>query len=348
MKTFARRGRARLAWGLAAFAALLACGPEDTDGGQDAGTGGVGEETGGSTAAGGASTGGSPSDGGSAASGGGSGGASGGTTATGGSPASGGSGGIAAAGGESTGGAASGGETSTGGSGGSAPLTPITVFIAGDSTVSTYPDTPSPNDQAGWGQMIHERFNELVTIDNRAIGGRTSRRFIQEGRLGAILDAMKAGDYLLVQFGTNDGHKTATYTLNNVTYPYYLAPEGEFKTYLREYIVGARARGGIPVLVTPPPRNSAYCTGGNGTGAHADAMRQLGAAEGVVVSDLNQASVNYLKAICPAPTPENFFLLRADQSVDGTHFQENGARILSGLVAEGIRGSELRLADYLL
>src|SRR5690606_36215572 len=64
VKTFARRGRARFAWGPAAFAALLACGPEDTDGGQDLspGTGGVGEETGGSTAAGGASTGGSASD----------------------------------------------------------------------------------------------------------------------------------------------------------------------------------------------------------------------------------------------------------------------------------------------
>ncbi len=348
MTLFGRWSRARFAFGLAGFAAVLACGPEDAENGNDLSPNTGGEAAGGTTAAGGATTGGSASDGGSTASGGGSGGASGGTTADGGAPASGGSGGITSTGGESSGGSGSGGETSTGGSEGSAPLTPVTVFIAGDSTVSSYPDTPSPTDQAGWGQMIHERFNDLVTIDNRAVGGRTSRRFIQEGRLGAILDAMKAGDYLLVQFGTNDGHKTATYTLNNVTYPYYLAPEGDFKTYLREYIVGARERGGIPVLVTPPPRNSAYCTGGNGTGAHADAMRQLGAAEGVVVSDLNQASVDYLKAICPAPTPENFFLLRADQSVDGTHFQENGARILSGLVTEGIRGSDLRLADYLL
>ncbi len=66
-------------------------------------------------------------------------------------------------------------------------------------------------------------------------------------------------------------------------------------------------------------------------------MRELGAAENVAVSDLNQKSVDYLKAICPAPSPEDFFLLRADGSVDGTHFQENGARKLAELVAEGLR-----------
>ncbi len=101
------------------------------------------------------------------------------------------------------------------------------------------------------------------------------------------------------------------------------------------------------MFVTPPPRNSAYCTGGNGTGAHATALRELGAAEQVAVADLNQKSVEYLKAICPAPTPENFFLLRADGSVDGTHFQENGARNLAEPVAEGLREPGVPVAERL-
>src|SRR6185295_1996406 len=98
---------------------------------------------------------------------------------------------------------------------------------------------------------------------------------------------------------------------------------------------------------TPPPRNSAYCTGGNGTGGHADAMRQLGEAETVPVLDLNKRSVDYLKAICPSPTPEDFFLLRSDMSVDGTHFQENGARILAGFVADEMSRVSLPLATLL-
>jgi lysophospholipase L1-like esterase len=223
----------------------------------------------------------------------------------------------------------------------------LTIYIAGDSTVSTYTDTASTTDQAGWGQMLHESFSDLVTVENRAIGGRTSRRFIEEGRLDDILADIEAGDYFLVQFGTNDSNKTATYELNGETIPYYLEPNSDFKEYLMQYVEGARAHQATPVLVTPPPRNSAYCTGGNGTGAYAQAMRELGEAEAIAVADLNQKAVDHLKAICPAPTPEDVFLLRADGTVDGTHFQENGARLLAGFVAEGISESSLGLAAYL-
>ncbi len=239
------------------------------------------------------------------------------------------------------------GDGGAGGSASSEPLVPLTIYLAGDSTVSTYADTGSTTDQAGWGQMLPEYMNELVTVDNRAVGGRTSRRFIEEGRLDDILGAIAAGDYLFVQFGTNDSNKTATYTIGDETIPYYLDPATTFKSYLQQYIDGTRAHDATPVLVTPPPRNSAYCTGGNGTGAYAQAMRELGADQGVAVSDLNQKAVDYLKAICPAPTPEDFFFVRADSTVDGTHFQENGARILAGFVAEGLEEADVPVAAYL-
>jgi lysophospholipase L1-like esterase len=225
------------------------------------------------------------------------------------------------------------------GSGGAAAPSgaPITVFIAGDSTVSSYADTPSKNDQAGWGQMLQMQVKPGVKIENRAIGGRTARRFIDDGKLEEIWRDIHEGDYLLVQFGTNDGNKTASYTLNGQTIPYYLEPETDFKDYLKRYIDGARSRKAVPVLVTPPPRNSAYCTGGNGTGAWAQAMRELGMSSMLSVSDLNQRSVDYLKAICPAPEPPDFFLQREDGTVDGTHFQERGAQKLAEFVVDGLR-----------
>ncbi|HEY3499918.1 MAG TPA: rhamnogalacturonan acetylesterase, partial [Polyangiaceae bacterium] len=233
--------------------------------------------------------------------------------------------------------------TNAAGSGTGAPLS---VFIAGDSTVSTYRDTASTTDQAGWGQMLDESFDDRVTVENRAVGGMTARHFIENGYLDDILEDIQAGDYFLVQFGTNDGNRTATYELDGETIPYYLDPATDFKSYLREYIDAARERDVTLVFVTPPPRNSAYCTGGNGTGAHAEAMRELGEDEGVPVADLNAKSVAYLTAICPAPTPEDFFLLRSDGSVDGTHFQEHGARVLASLVVEGIQEAQLPLAAY--
>lgn len=233
------------------------------------------------------------------------------------------------------------------GAGGGEQKHALRVFIAGDSTVQTYTDTASTKDQAGWGQMLGALFDQLVTVDNRAIGGRTARRFVDEGRLQDILDDLHADDYLLVQFGTNDSNRTATYDLNGQSIPYYLDPNTDFKHYLGLYIDGAHTRGAVPVLVTPPPRNSAYCTGGNGTGAYATAMRELGAADSVAVLDLNDEAVTYLKAICPAPTPEDFFLIKSDGTVDGTHFQENGARILARFVTEEMKRVALPLADYL-
>ncbi|HTF97501.1 MAG TPA: cellulose binding domain-containing protein [Cellvibrio sp.] len=222
----------------------------------------------------------------------------------------------------------------------------VNVYLAGDSIVQSYTDTASTSDQAGWGQMLPQQYKSNVIIHNHAAGGRSARRFIDEGRLNAIWGEAKRGDYLLVQFGTNDGHKTATYTLNGQTIPYYLEPGTDFKKYLSQYITGARSRGINLALVTPTPRNSAYCTGGNGTGAWAQAMRELAAAEGIPLIDLNLKTVNYLKGICPAPTPENFFFRKSDGSVDGTHFQENGARILARLVADGVAESGMMLNNY--
>ena len=211
----------------------------------------------------------------------------------------------------------------------------MTVFVAGDSTVQTYVN--SAIHQGGWGQFFDATFVAQVTVDNRAIGGRTSRRFIEEGRLTSILSAARAGDYLFVQFGTNDSNQTATYDDGE---PYYLAPATDFKTYMQMYIDGAKGRGVTPVLVTPPPRNSCRSDGVSfnySFTSYATAMKELGQTNGVTVVDLGARAVAYLngKADCDWASA-NFFLIRADGTVDGTHFQEMGATILAGLVTQGV------------
>jgi lysophospholipase L1-like esterase len=227
---------------------------------------------------------------------------------------------------------------------------PVSVYIAGDSTVSVYTlDPNNPKSWAGWGQMLAPHYSAKVTVLDDAVGGRTARRFIQEGSLDAILKVIQAGDYLLVQFGTNDSNTTATYALSGVTYPYYAAATTDFKTYLQQYIDGAHAKSAIPVLVTPPPRNSAYCGGARSLANYGQAMIDLGTADGVAVVDLGLAAHAYLTAICPKPATaaqENFFKVNPDGTIDGTHFQENGARMLATFVANGIAADGLRLAAY--
>lgn len=236
------------------------------------------------------------------------------------------------------------------GAAGGGSLPPVRVYLAGDSTVSQYVlDPKNPKSWAGWGQMLGALFDSKATVTDAAVGGRTARRFIQEGLLAGILKNLSTGDYLFVQFGTNDSNTSATYTFEGANYPYFAAADSDFKTYLKPYIDGARGRHAIPVLVTPPPRNSAYCKGGRSLANYGKAMLDLGAAESVPVIDLGLATHAYLTAICPKPTTaaaETFFKINADQSIDGTHFQENGARIMAGFVADGVSTAKLGLSAY--
>lgn len=82
----------------------------------------------------------------------------------------------------------------------------ISVFIAGDSTACDYEPAVAP--RTGWGQVLNRFFDEEhVVIVNRAVSGRSSMSFINEGLLAKILADLKAGDYLLIQFGHNDAKK---------------------------------------------------------------------------------------------------------------------------------------------
>ena len=225
----------------------------------------------------------------------------------------------------------------------------VSVYIAGDSTVSQYVLDPNdPKSWAGWGQMLGPNYDSRVTVLDKAVGGRTARRFIQEGTLDAILNVIKPGDYLLVQFGTNDSNTSATYTIGNASYPYLAAAETDFKTYIQQYIDGAVAKKAIPVLVTPPPRNSAYCNGARSLANYGQAMLELGKADGVAVVDLGLKTHAYLSAICPKPATgaQEMFFKVTGSTIDGTHFQENGARVMAGFVADGIGEAKLGLDAY--
>ncbi|HLP41018.1 MAG TPA: SGNH/GDSL hydrolase family protein, partial [Fibrobacteria bacterium] len=80
---------------------------------------------------------------------------------------------------------------------------PSRLFLVGDSTVMTYKNSDAP--MTGWGQRIGWFFAEgTVTVINRAIGGRSSRSFIEEGRWNTVRDELVAGDFLFIQFGHND------------------------------------------------------------------------------------------------------------------------------------------------
>lgn len=218
------------------------------------------------------------------------------------------------------------------------------VYLAGDSTVMSYGSGNFP--QQGWGGRLHDYFTSGVSFSNRAIGGRSSKSFVDEGRLASILGVIKPGDYLFVQFGHNDGYSDPRLHTD---------PYTSFKTYLSMYIDQARQYGATPVLVTPMGRRY-YDSSGRFINDFVDrtaAMKQLAAAKGVALIDLNSKSIGFYNGIGVAATTDVFLYAAAGQYprfpsgvADTTHFQDYGAGQLARLVVQGIEENRLALRTY--
>ncbi|GAB3648911.1 hypothetical protein GCM10028833_15690 [Glycomyces tarimensis] len=224
----------------------------------------------------------------------------------------------------------------------------ITVYLASDSTVQTYDPYWEP--QAGWGQVFDRYFDEEVTIANHAIGGRSSRSFIEEGRLDAILDEIQPGDYLFVQFGHNDATQSR---------PERYTPPDDYKTYLRDhYIAGAIEAGAVPVLVSPVSRRDFDPATGEFNVSfpeYVEKVHQLHQETGVAMVDLSASSRAYLDQIGPEEAksvflhvPAGVYPNRPDGTVDDTHFQEYGAIQMARLVAEEVATLDEPLAEHVV
>lgn len=220
----------------------------------------------------------------------------------------------------------------------------ISVFIAGDSTACNYDAARAP--RTGWGQVLQNFFTDDIIVQNFAVSGRSSKSFIEEGHLNKIVNLIKPNDYLLIQFGHNDQKTgdTARYT----------DPKSTFKTYLTQYVNEARAKGAIPVLVTPVNR---YKFSGSHLvpthGEYPQAMIDLGKELNVPVIDITEKSKQLFETLGPEKTFKLFLNLDPGESPnypkgvkDNTHFALSGATEIAKLVVEGIKESNLPLAKY--
>lgn len=211
----------------------------------------------------------------------------------------------------------------------------VNVFIAGDSTVQTFSKERAP--QAGWGQYIGDYFSEEVRFFNRAVAGRSSKTFVQEGRLDAILEEIQEHDYLFVQMGHNDSSKEK--------FERYTEPNSEFKSYLKLYIDGARSQGASPVLITPVGRlhmkNGIFI---NDFPEYCHTMKQLAAEEDVPLIDLMSKSLSYYASVGYGEAQSLF--MASINGADHTHFTAKGAKRIAALVADGVREWNLSLSKY--
>lgn len=214
------------------------------------------------------------------------------------------------------------------------PFTGATVYLCGDSTVMTYNASYYP--QAGWGQMLGKYFDSNVSFSNHAIGGRSSKNFVEQGRLDSILSVIQPKDYLFVQFGHNDA------TISNPDR--YAEPYTTYKEYLKKYVDGARAKGAIPVLITPVARlnytNNAFK---NDFPDYCIAMKQVASEENVLLIDLMTLSLNYYTSIGYDATYKLYLV--SSNGTDYTHFTEAGADAIAKIISQEVKKLNIPLAS---
>lgn len=143
------------------------------------------------------------------------------------------------------------------------------VYLIGDSTVKNG-SGKGADGMWGWGDMISEYFDtSKVEIQNHAIGGRNTRTFRYRDRWVNILNGMNEGDYVLMQFGHNDGAPVISRAYGSIRgngpdtmyvehdSTFFLKDEivHSYGWYIRQYIKETREKGATPIVLSMIPRN---------------------------------------------------------------------------------------------
>lgn len=226
-----------------------------------------------------------------------------------------------------------------------APPKKIKIWLIGDSTMSikdikAYPET-------GWGMPFINFWDSTVTVDNRAMNGRSTRSFLEEKRWEPVMVNMQEGDYVFIQFGHNDEVPTKkTYTT-----------ETDFRDNLVKYITDTRSKKGIPVLLTPVARRK-FDSAGMIQGTHdvySQIVRDVAAKEKVILIDLDKKAQALYQQMGPESSKLLFnYLVPGEHpnypegKQDDTHFSELGARKIAEIVLADIRVSVPELSQRIV
>jgi lysophospholipase L1-like esterase len=216
-----------------------------------------------------------------------------------------------------------------------------TVYLIGDSTmatkaVSAYPET-------GWGMPFTTMFDSSVVVDNHAKNGRSTRTFISENRWQQVVDKLRPGDYVFIQFGHNDESKEKTDRYTSLE---------DYKKNLGKFIAETRIKNANPILLTPVARRRFL--EGKLVDTHTEYSKvvlQTGSEQSVPVIDLDRLSRELLQTLGEEKSGLLFLQLQPgehpnypDGKDDNTHFNELGARKMAQIVVHEIRKLNIDLS----
>jgi lysophospholipase L1-like esterase len=220
-----------------------------------------------------------------------------------------------------------------------------TLLLVGDSTVRNG-GGDGGGGQWGWGEPLFDLFDaNKVNVVNRAVGGLSSRTFYDGVYWRRVLDMMKPGDFVLIQFGHNDGDAIdgagARATLRGVG-DEMQEDVHTFGWYLKQFVAATRAKGATPIVCSLVPRKI-WQDGKivRNDEDYAKWAREVAQSEKTPLLDLNEWIAREYDRL----GVEKVEPLFADEH---THTSRQGAELNAAIVAKGLRElTVVPLASYL-
>jgi pectinesterase len=241
----------------------------------------------------------------------------------------------------------------------------ITIFMIGDSTMANK-DISGGKMERGWGMMLKNFFTEDVIVDNHALNGRSSKSFISEGHWQKVVEKIKPGDYVFIQFGHNDEKDDPKRHTD---------PGTTFDENLRKFVKETRMRGGIPVLFNSVVRriftNSKTAVADDDTRSNSSAdlvegdtlvdthgdyllsPRNVARELDVPFVDANKITHDLEQGLGPDKSKKlhMWYLPNEVPSLpkgrqDNTHYNVYGAYVVAGLLADAVSDAVPELKQY--
>ncbi|MBI5830799.1 MAG: rhamnogalacturonan acetylesterase [Armatimonadetes bacterium] len=222
-----------------------------------------------------------------------------------------------------------------------APQARPTIYLIGDSTVNN-----GTKGQMGWGTAMPPWVAaDKAGLVNRARGGRSSRTFLREGLWAEVAKLLRPGDFVLMQFGHNDGGglndprgRASIKGNGDETAEVTDAATGAKETvhsygwYLRTYCQEAQAKGAVPVVLSPVPRNM-WKDGkvGRSSNDYGKWAKEAAEASKAAFVDLNGLIADRYDALGEAAVAKLF------GPTDHTHTLPDGARLNAECVVAGLK-----------
>jgi lysophospholipase L1-like esterase len=192
--------------------------------------------------------------------------------------------------------------------------------------------------ERGWGQLLPLYFQDGIRIENLAVNGRSSKSFRDEGRWQNLLDRLRPGDYVIIQFGHNDEKKEDSSR--------YTEAFGSFKQNLERYVHEVRQKEGKPILATPVVRR-AFTNQTELQDTHGDystAVRRVATQQNVPLLDLQKVTADLVQKLGPELSKKLYlwvepteFASVPDGKQDNTHFNAYGASRVCDLAIEQMK-----------